>query len=292
MRRRVGNRHLMRTESAFDLQTIDPLRPRPALGRLKDDHRPPRAPLDAVDAGVLLDRLDLSHRRIERRGHGLVHSRGLVTLHEVRCPSVAAEQLLQLLARDAGKYGRIGDLVPVEVQDRQHGAVGGGVEKLVGMPRRGERPRFRLAIADHAGDDEIRIVEDGAERVAERVAQLAPLVDRARALGRRVAGNPAGKGELKKELPQPSLVLADVRVDLAVGALEVRVAHDGGPAVPGTGHVDHVEVVLLDDPVQVDVDEVLPRRRSPVPQQHTLDVRGGQRSLEQRIVVEVDLSNR
>ena len=42
MGRRIGERHLMRTECAFDLQAIDHLRSRPALGRLEDDHRPAR----------------------------------------------------------------------------------------------------------------------------------------------------------------------------------------------------------------------------------------------------------
>ena len=160
------------------------------------------------------------------------------------------------------------------------------------MPRRGQRSGLRLAVADDAGDDEIGIVEHRAERVAERIAQLAALVDRARALRRRVAGNAAGKRELEKQLPQPGLVLADVGIDLAVGALEVGVAHDGRAAVPGAGDVDHVEVVFLDDPVQVHVDEVLPRRRAPVSQQHVLHVRERQRPLQQRIVVEIDLADR
>ena len=40
---------------------------------------------------------------------------------------------------------------------------------------------------DHAGDDQIGIVERGAEGVGERVAELASLVDRSGRLGRRVA---------------------------------------------------------------------------------------------------------
>src|ERR1700676_4862736 len=100
--------------------------------------------------------------------------------------------------------------------------------------------------------------------MAERIAQLAALMDRARALRRGVAGNASGKRKLTKELPKPGLILADVGVDLAVGALEVRAAHDGRAAVPRAGDVNHVEVVFLDDPVQVRVDEVLPGGRAPV----------------------------
>jgi hypothetical protein len=49
------------------------------------------------------------------------------------------------------------------------------------MPGSGEGTRFRLAIADDAGDDEIGIVERCSEGMTERVAQLAALMDRARA---------------------------------------------------------------------------------------------------------------
>jgi hypothetical protein len=61
-------------------------------------------------------------------------SAGLVALDEVRRPAVAAQQLFQFLAGDAGEDGRVGNLVAVEMQDRQHRAVGGRIEKLVGMP--------------------------------------------------------------------------------------------------------------------------------------------------------------
>ena len=72
---RIGERHLVRAERAFDLQAIDHLGPGPALGRIEDDHRPARTRGVAVDAGVLLDLLDLLHRRVERRSHRLVHQR-------------------------------------------------------------------------------------------------------------------------------------------------------------------------------------------------------------------------
>ena len=178
------------------------------------------------------------------------------------------------------------------MKDGQHGTVGRRIEKLVGMPRGGERPGLRFAVADDAGDDEVGIVEDGPERVAERIAQLAALVDRPGRLRRCVARDPSGEGELEEQLLKPGFVLADVGIDLAVGALEVRVAHDGRAAMPGARDVDHVEVVLLDDPVQVHVDEVLTGRRAPVPEQHVLHVRERQRALQQRIVVEIDLPDR
>ena len=189
-------------------------------------------------------------------------------------------------------YGRVGNFVPVEMQDRQHRAIGGRIEELIGMPRRGQRSGLRLAIADDASDDEIGIVEHRPERMAERVAQFSALVDRARALRRGMAGDASRKGELEEELPQPGLILADVGVDLAVSALELGVADYGRAAVPGAGNVDHVEVVLLDDPVKVRVDEVLAGGRAPMSQQHVLHIREPQRTLQQGIVIEIDLADR
>src|SRR5271157_4543833 len=193
---------------------------------------------------------------------------------------------------DTSQDGRVGNLVAVEMQDRQHRAIGGRIEKLVGMPRRGQWSGLRLAIADDAGDDETGIVEHRPERMAERITQFAAFVDRARALWRCVAGDSSGKRKLNKELPKPSLILADVGIDLAVSALEISVAHHCRATVPGAGDVNHVEVVFSYDPVQVYVNEVLPRGRAPVSQQHVLHIPDRQRSLQQRIIVEINLANR
>src|SRR6185503_13451623 len=97
------------------------------------------------------------------------------------------------------------------------------------------------------GRDQARVVEDRAEGVRERVAELAAFVDRARRLRRGMARHAAGEGELPEELAQSRLVLRDVRIDLAVGALEVGVREAGRTAVSGPGHEDHVEVVAADD---------------------------------------------
>ena len=93
------------------------------------------------------------------------------------------------------------------------------------MPAGRQRAGLGLAVADHAGDDQVRIVEGRAVGVRERIAQLAALVDRARRLGRDVAGNAAGKRELREQPLHPLFVLRDVRIHLAVGALEIRVGH-------------------------------------------------------------------
>ena len=80
---------------------------------------------------------------------------GIVAFDEVGRPAAAAQELFELLVLDAGEDRRIADLVAVEMQDRQHRAVGDWVEKLVGLPSRGERAGFGFAVADDAGDDQL-----------------------------------------------------------------------------------------------------------------------------------------
>ena len=197
---------------------------------------------------------------------------GFVPFDEVRLVAHALEELLQLLLGNAGQEAGVGDLVAVEVQDRQHAAVAGRVEKLVAVPAGGQRPGFRLAVADDAGDDQVRVVERGAVGVAQRVAQLAAFVDAARRLRRDVAGDAAGEAELLEQPLHPFGVLADVRIDLAVGPFEIGVRHQRRPAVPGADDVDHVQVVALDDPIEMHAEHVQARRRAPVAEQPRLDV--------------------
>ncbi len=54
------------------------------------------------------------------------------------------------------------------------------------------------------------------------------------------------------------LVLSDVGIDFAVGAFEVGVRNQTWPAMAGSGDVDNVQVVLLDDPVQMGVMKLSP----------------------------------
>ena len=101
------------------------------------------------------------------------------------------------------------------------------------MPARGQRAGLGLAIADHAGDDQIGIVESRAEGMRKRIAELAALVDRAGRLRRGVARDAARERKLPEQPPHPLGVRADVRVDLAVGAFEIGVGDEPGPPWPG-----------------------------------------------------------
>ena len=178
---------------------------------------------------LLLDLPDVLDGLFQSGGHELMHLFRLIAFHKVGRPAAASEKLLQFLMLDAGQDGRVADLVAIEVQDRQHGSVGNRVEKLVGLPCGRQGARFRFTVADDAGDDQIGIVERGPEGMAERIAQLAAFVNRPRRRRRNMAGNPAGKRELLEQLFQPGFVLADVRINLAVGAFEVYLPTSAGP---------------------------------------------------------------
>jgi hypothetical protein len=77
------------------------------------------------------------------------------------------------------------------MEDRKHCAVGDRVQELVRVPARREWARLRLAVADDARDEQIGVVERGAEGVRERVAELAALVDRSGRLGGDMRRDPA-----------------------------------------------------------------------------------------------------
>ncbi len=194
-----------------------------------------------------LDGADLGDAVFEDGGHLRVHEGGVVAFDDVGLPAVAAEEASSSSGGDAGEDGGVGDLVAVEVEDGEDGAVADGIEEFVGVPGGGERAGLGFAVADDDGDDEVGVVEGRAEAVGEAVAELAAFVDGAGGLGRAVAADAAGEGELLEELLQAFEVLALVRVDLGVDAFEVAVGERGGRAVAGAGDVDQVEVVLLDE---------------------------------------------
>ena len=293
----LRQRHLMGAPRALDELAVHLVRPGPALRGAQDEHRP-AGPVDAplgveLLLGVGADAGDLGDDLVQRGGHPLVDGHGVLAvepaLDDVRAVAVPFELPEQLVLRDPGQDRRVGDLVAVEVQDRQHGAVVDRVQELVRLPRARQRPRLGLAVADHAGHEQVRVVERGTVGVRERVTELAALVDGARGLRRGVAGDAAGERELAEQRLQTFGVVGDVGVPLGVGALEVRRRHDARAPVSRPGDVESVEVVADDDAVQVRPEEGQTGGGAPVPEQPGLDVRGDERFPQERVVHQVDL---
>ena len=244
---------------------------------------------------TLLDLLDLVEGVVEHAGEPPVHVRVWLVetrVDDQRSPAVALEEGDELVLGNAREHGRVRNLVAVQVEDRQDGTVDDRVQELVRMPARRERSRLGLAVTDDAGDDEIGIVEGRSECMRQRIAELTPLVDRARRLRRDMGGDAARERELPEERPQPVLAEADVRVPLGVGAFEVRVCDKTWPAVARAGDEDHRQVARGDCAVQVGVEEVQPWGGAEVSEQARFDVLGAQRLAQQRIVEQIDLSDR
>ena len=191
---------------------------------------------------------------------------------EVRIIAHALEELGELLIRDAGQDRRVGDLVAVEVQDREDDAVGLGVHELVGLPRGGKRAGLGLTVADDGDSEEARVVHDGAVSVGQGVAQLAALVDGARGLRSVVRGDATGVRELTEELLEASLVVGDVRTDVVVGAVKQGLSGAGRSTVTRAHEEDGVLLVVGDEAVHVTEQEVHARRGAPVANETVLDV--------------------
>ena len=135
MLRGVGlNGNLMCAPVVLDLEAVDICRTCPTLRAAQNDHRPARSDGAAVLARFLLDGENLLDALIERVGHEAVHDGGVLALDEVRLPAAAAEEVLKLLMGDTCKERGVCDLIAVEVQDREHRAVGLGVDELVEVP--------------------------------------------------------------------------------------------------------------------------------------------------------------
>ena len=147
------------------------MRTGPALRRPQYDHRPPRP--SPARRSRRRSGLAAGSRRSARCTWSSVAAsawctrRRVATLDQIRLVTVAlAAAAVSSVVADPGEHRRVGDLVAVQMQDRQHRAVADRVEELVRVPRRRQRPGLGLAVADHAGDDQIRVVEGGAVRVA------------------------------------------------------------------------------------------------------------------------------
>jgi len=188
-----GQRHLVRSPGALHREPVDHLRTGPTLRCPQDDHWPLWTDGDAVLACGPLDLGDLVEDGVEGRGEKLVDGGGVVAGDEIRLVSVPGQQRGQLVVADAGQHRRVSDLVPVEVEDRQHRAVTDRVEELVRVPRRRQRAGLGLTVADDARDNELGVVQGGAVGVRQGVAKLAAFVDGPRRLRGHVGRDPAGE---------------------------------------------------------------------------------------------------
>ena len=123
------------------------------------------------------------------------------------------------------------------------------------------------------------------------VPELAAFVDGPRRRWTDVARHSEGRRELPEQPPHTFGVLRDLGIHLCPGALEPYVRIRRRPAVARSDEKNGVEAARSDQPVQVCIDEIDPRRRSPVAEQAGFDVLGAQRLAKERIAIQVDLTH-
>ena len=274
-------RHLMGAPGVLGLLAVDLLGAGPTLGRTEHDHGVGRTDHGLARSGLShsggLDVADLIEDLLEQGGKTRVNTCMALVVEtgdkEVRLIAHAFKELGELFVGHAGKDGGIGDLVAVEVQDRQDDTVGCRVHELVGLPGSRKRTGLGLAVAHHGHGQQTRVVHDSTVGVAERVAELAALVDGAGRLGRKVARDAAGIRELAEELLQAGLVIGDVGANLTVGTIEQRLSGAGRATVTRAHQENGVLVVIGDEAVDMTEQEVDAGRGAPVTDQTVLNVR-------------------
>ena len=191
-----------------------------------------------------------------------------------RMPAEALEQLRQLLVAHRLVDRRVGDLVAVEVQDRQHRAAGRRVEELVQCQAPAVGPVSASPSPTMQATIRSGLSSAAPNAGGQRVAELAALVDRARHDRGDVAREAPGPGEVADQLREPRAVAGQLGVDVLEAAVDPQVREVGGRAVAGTGHQQDARLGLEDQPVEPGVDQVDAGHRAPVAEQAVLDVLG------------------
>src|SRR5258707_6489061 len=101
--------------------------------------------------------------------------------------------------RDASQQSGIGNFVAVQMEYSQDGAVAHWIKELIAMPTGSQRPRFRLAIANDACNDQVRVIKGGAIGMGKRVTEFAAFMNGGRRFRGDVAGDATRAGELLEE---------------------------------------------------------------------------------------------
>src|ERR1035438_2864006 len=215
----------------------------------------------------------------------------VIALDKVRLVTTAYVKGLQVGVARPSLGGWPRDFVSIEMKDRQDGTVTDRIDEVDRLPASFQWTGLGLAISDNAGHNQVRIVEGRAECVNQRVAKLSAFVHGIWDVRAAVAGHAARCGELAKHEPQAVFIVRDLRVDLGVCAFKIGAGIQRGTPVSRTRNVDDVRIVLFDQPVQMNIDEVLSRRGSPVTEQPWLDLFRFKWLAKQRIVKQVDLAD-
>ncbi len=118
-RRQFRERHLMCAPRILDRLPVHHLRSGPALGSAHHDHRPRWHSTRFGAPVAALNVMDFIDNSVQCRSHDLMHLFRFVTLDEIRLVATSGEELREFVVAHPSHYRGIGDLVSIQVQDRQ-----------------------------------------------------------------------------------------------------------------------------------------------------------------------------
>ncbi len=127
----VSHGDLMRAPVVLALLAIYLSRAGPTLRRAENNHRPGRTFQVALGAGILPNSVDFRHGSIQRTGQLLVNTLRISAFDEIRRVTHSLEEFLQFVLGNASKEARVGNLVAVQVQDRQYAPSRAGFRNLL-----------------------------------------------------------------------------------------------------------------------------------------------------------------
>src|ERR1700731_3097267 len=108
--------------------------------------------------------------------------------------------------------------------------------------------------------------------MGQRISKFAAFVNRTRNVRPAVTRDSSRSRELTEQSPHPRNSLRNLRIKFRVRPLKINLRNDSRPAVPRSRDIDDTGIVLSDEPIQMDIDKILPRRGSPMTKQARLDV--------------------
>src|SRR5262249_25103135 len=101
-------------------------------------------------------------------------------------------------------------------------------------------------------------------RMRDTIAKFTPLMDTSGRFRSGMAANPTGEGKLLEEAQHSSQAFALVRVNLGIRSFEIGLGENSRRAVTRPGDENCIEVILVDQPVEVDVSKGLAGIRAPM----------------------------
>jgi hypothetical protein len=100
--------------------------------------------------------------------------------------------------------------------------------------------------------------------MGEAITEFASLMNGAGRFRGTVASDTPGERKLSEESFHSLPVLALIRIDLGIASVQIDWCEDTGGAMPGTGNIDHVQVVFSNHPIEMRPDEGLAWAGSPM----------------------------